>query len=153
MPGRTPNQELVRVSVAKTEEEIGNCYEAMRVLRAKLDCRESFVARVRCQQEDAGYVLLAALSPDNLVVGVAGFRPQQNLMHGLHLYVDDLVTVEAWRNRGIGVVLMDAIKEQAYAFECRKILLDTGRENEQAHRFYTRLGFFAKALRFSLELN
>ena len=152
MSRRKADPQLFRVSIAESEEEIGDCYETMRALRIELDCRETFVAQVKRQQKNYGYVLLTALSHDGSVVGVAGFRPQENLMHGLHFYVDDLVTIEAWRNRGIGASLMEAVIKRACASGYGKILLDTGRLNEAAHRFYAGLGFSVKALRFSLDL-
>lgn len=147
------NQTELRVLTAEADQEIGNCFEAMHALRTNLRSRESFISQVQRQQRDFGYILLAALSSEGPVVGVAGFRPQENLMHGLHVYVDDLVTVEAWRNRGVGATLMNVVIERAYASGYKKILLDTGRQSEEAHRFYARLGFSAKALRFSLELD
>jgi ribosomal protein S18 acetylase RimI-like enzyme len=147
-----PSPGLFRVSIAECDEDITNCYETMRVLRTELSFPESFLTQVKHQQMNFGYVLLTALVNDASVVGVAGFRPQENLMHGLHLYVDDLVILEAWRNRGVGAALMDAVVKRAHAGGYRKILLDTGMLNEAAHRFYVGLGFAAKAIRFSLDL-
>jgi ribosomal protein S18 acetylase RimI-like enzyme len=141
-----------RISTAESKDDIGGCFETMRVLRTELDNRDNFVAQVRRQQESSGYVLLAALANEGFVVGVAGFRPQENLMHGFHLYVDDLVTAEVWRNCGIGAALMETIIKRGSANGCTKVLLDTGALNVAAHRFYAGLGFTAKALRFSLDL-
>ncbi|MGI8649738.1 MAG: GNAT family N-acetyltransferase, partial [Rubrobacter sp.] len=82
------------VREAVTEAEVRAAYPVMQQLRPHLS-EEEFVAAVR-RMRSAGYRLAtayeAAETSAGTPVGVAGFRVQEFLAHGKHLYVDDLVT-------------------------------------------------------------
>jgi ribosomal protein S18 acetylase RimI-like enzyme len=140
---------ILKVIVVQDDRETGACFEAMRSLRHDLKTRNRFVEQISRQRREAGYVLLAARDEQHNILGVAGFRVLENLMHGVHIYVDDLVTLEQYRGRGVGTELMRLILSRARDIRCKKILLDTGTENEMAHLFYSRLGFSKTAYRFS----
>ena len=84
--------------------------------------------------------------------GVVGFRFAENLMHGRHVYVDDLVTLRELRCQGFGAALMKAVVTQARDSRCRKVLLDTSAENEAGKRFYLSFGFAITANRFTMVL-
>ena len=132
------------------ESDAAACYELMRQLRPHLPSEQEFVERWR-RQTSAGYRLLAlwqGLKP----VALAGFRVQENLVHGQHLYVDDLVTDEALRRSGHGHALMERLKAEARALGCAKLVLDTPLTNTLGHRFYYREGLLATALRFIIPL-
>jgi GNAT superfamily N-acetyltransferase len=86
-------------------------------------------------------------------VALAGFRAQENLVHGVHLYVDDLVTDESARGAGHGGLMMDRLESEARALGCTRLLLDTPLANALGHRFYFRQGLLARALRFSIDLD
>ena len=73
-------------------------------------------------------------------------------MHGLHLYVDELGSDEAWRRSGHGHALMERLKAEARALGCAKLVLDTPLTNTLGHRFYYREGLLATALRFIIPL-
>ena len=85
-------------------------------------------------------------------VGLAGYRTEENLIHGLFVYVDDLVTAEPQRRGGIGVLLLDAVAAEGRRLGCRRLVLDTALDNVLAHRFYYRERLLARALRFSREI-
>ena len=70
-------------------------FPLMRELRPHLASTAEFAARWQRQAAE-GY-RIAALWPEERPVALAGFRLQDNLMHGRHLYVDDLVTAEGER--------------------------------------------------------
>ena len=130
------------------ESEAAACYQLMRQLRPHLASEQEFIERWR-RQTDVGYRLLAAwdgLRP----VALAGCRVQDNLMHGPHFYVDDLVTDEALRSSGHGHALMERLKAEARALGCGKLVLDTPLTNTLGHRFYYREGLLATALRFNI---
>jgi len=74
------------------------------------------------------------------------------LVHGAHLYVDDLVTDETCRSSGYGKVLMERLKAEGRALGCTKLVLDTPLSNTLGHRFYYRQGLLASALRFNVPL-
>jgi GNAT superfamily N-acetyltransferase len=128
----------VDLDYVETEEDARACYELMRELRPHLVSENAFIERWQ-RQRSSGYRLLM-LRQDALPVALAGFRLQENLVHGLHLYVDDLVTHEKVRSSGYGRLMMDRLKEEAHEFSCEKLLLDTPLSNVLGHRFYYRQG-------------
>lgn len=134
------------IRLATTDAEIAACYPVMRALRPHV-AESQFVARVR-RQEQAGY-RLAYLEEQGRIMAVAGFRMGENLASGRYLYVDDLVTLTACRSRGHGARLLAWLREQACSEGCRELLLDSGLQRKDAHRFYQREGMAASAFRFS----
>ncbi|WP_346894190.1 GNAT family N-acetyltransferase [uncultured Roseibium sp.] len=135
---------------ADEEADVLRCFPLMRQLRPHLASEKDFVDRWR-RQRDTGYRLIA-LWRDEVPVALAGFRVQENLVHGVHLYVDDLVTDEAARSGGYGHVLMDRLKQEGRALGLDRLILDTPLTNALGHRFYYREGLLARALRFYVSL-
>lgn len=140
-------------AIRPVDDEAGAaaCFGLMRQLRPHLASEDEFIARWR-RQLSAGYRLVA-LWDGGRPVALAGYRPQDNLVHGVHFYVDDLVTDEAARSGGYGAQLMDWLKNEARALGCTKLVLDTPLTNVLGHRFYYRNGLLASALRFNIALD
>jgi GNAT superfamily N-acetyltransferase len=132
------------------EAEIGDCFTLMRQLRPRLASAAEFAAQWRRQAAD-GYRILA-LWPDRMPVALAGFRLQENFVHGRFLYVDDLVSEQKERGRGRGARLLEHLGAEGRALGCAKLVLDSGLDNALAHRFYYRQGLLATALRFNIPL-
>lgn len=132
------------------EADVAACFPLMRQLRPHLASTEELLARWR-RQTPEGYRLVALWDAGG-PVSVAGYRLQSNLIHGLNLYVDDLVTDEARRSGGHGQRLMEWLKEEARALGCVRLVLDTPLANVLGHRFYYRNGLLATALRFGIPL-
>lgn len=122
----------------------------MRQLRPHLASEEEFVARWR-RQVAVGYRLMALGHGDG-PTALAGFRLQDNLMHGVHFYVDDLVTDETAHSTGQGRLMTDRLKSEAHRLGCRRLVLGTPLTNSLGHCFYFRHGLLARALRFSIDL-
>lgn len=133
------------------ETEAGLCFPLMQQLRPHLSSADEFAERWRRQQV-AGYRLMGLWENGGLVA-LAGFRVIENLVHGSHLYVDDLVTSEEVRGRGHGARLLRRLREECRVLGCQKLLLDTPLSNVLAHRFYYRQGLLGTALRFSVVLD
>jgi ribosomal protein S18 acetylase RimI-like enzyme len=133
------------------EADIAACYALMRALRPHLTSEAEFVERWRRQSEQ-GYAIVALWRAQR-PVALAGFRVQENLVHGRFLYVDDLVTDESERGHGHGARLLNRLKGEGRALGCRKLVLDTALENTLAHRFYYRQGLLAMSLRFNCLLD
>ena len=87
-----------------------------------------------------GARLLAAVEGDR-VAGVALWRVFDNTHEGRRLYVDDLVTDEARRSRGIGRVLLNWLEQRARQLGCGVVALESGVQRARAHAFYFREGF------------
>ena len=138
------------VRFVDAEAEVAACYGLMRQLRPHLASEQEFVERWR-RQAAVGYRLLAIWQGPR-PVALAGYRVLDNLVHGPHFYVDDLVTDEALRSGGYGRVLMERLKAEGRARGCVKLVLDTPLTNTLGHRFYYRHGLLATALRFNMLL-
>ena len=134
----------------ESELEIAACYPVMVLLRPHLASADELVARIT-RQRDAGYRLLA-LWRAGTPVALAGYRFEENLIHGKFVYVDDLVTAADERRGGLGARLLDAVATIGRDAGCGRLVLDTALDNVLAHRFYYRQGMLARALRFSRAL-
>lgn len=125
----------MEIKLAETEVEIRRCFPVMLQLRPHLE-EEEFVAQVR-RQQGAGYKL-AYLVVQGAVRSVAGYRVQEMLVRGRHMYVDDLVTDEEYRSQGYGDELFDWLLVRAREAGCPRLELDSGVQRYGAHRFYFR---------------
>ena len=82
------------------------------------------------------------------VVGLAVYRWHENTFDGVKFYVDDLVTDETRRSKGIGHALIEHLEGVARKLGADGIMLDSGTQRTQAHRFYFREGFVIPAFNF-----
>jgi len=71
---------------------------------------------------------------------------------GRVLYVDDLVTDAASRSHGHGDRLFDWLVAHARALDCDNLLLDSGTQRVDAHRFYLRKRMKISSFHFDLPL-
>ena len=83
---------------------------------------------------------LAVAADGEAVIGVALWRLVENTYEGRRLYVDDLVTDEAQRSRGVGKALLGHLEEKARRLDCDVLALDSGAQRAAAHKFYFREG-------------
>jgi ribosomal protein S18 acetylase RimI-like enzyme len=125
-------------SIAETDDQIASCADVLHELRPDFESAHALILQIRRQQKD-GYRLMRACA-ENDTLGVGGYRYSENLIHGHHVYVDDLVTSSRGRRRGIGRAILDAISEEARARGCTRMVLDTGVTNSTAIGFYHRWG-------------
>jgi len=132
---------------ADTDNELRACFAVMQQLRPHLQDETDFMqrmARMRAQ----GYRLLAAWRADE-PVALAGYRYEENLVHGRFLYVDDLIVTASLRGGQWGAKLLDRLQDLARDAGCARLVLDTGLSNALAQRFYFRQGLLTGAMRFS----
>ena len=124
-------------------------------LRPGLGTPDALVRQVDERQRAAGYRLVGAFdrgSEDALAV--AGFRINEYLAWGRHLYVDDLVTAAEHRGRGLADRLFAWLENEARRCGCTQFHLDSGvgEDREDAHRFYFRHGLRIASYHFVREL-
>jgi GNAT superfamily N-acetyltransferase len=100
----------------------------------------------------AGGARMCIATEGEAVRGVAVYRVYENTFEGLHLYVDDLVTDERQRSRGVGSALMEHLQSLARAAGCEATTLDSGTQRSQAHKFYFREGMAVTSFHFSKKL-
>jgi GNAT superfamily N-acetyltransferase len=123
----------MQIKLAETELEITRCFPLMVQLRPHLT--QQMFAEAVARQKKSAYEL-AYVEDDGEVKGVAGFRIQEMLAFGLHVYVDDLVTDAEQRSRGYGGALLDWLVAYAKSHGCLEFHLDSGVHRFDAHRFY-----------------
>lgn len=137
--------------------------DARRVVEAHWLARAEAVHRQLRPSLPAGYVArmqrifatggeMCVAVDDGEVVGVAVFRSFDNTHHGKRFYVDDLVTDEARRSRGVGHALLEFLEGLARARGGESIDLDSGTHRTRAHRFYFREGFVIPSFVFRKDL-
>lgn len=140
---------MTSIRLAETDDDIAACFRVMQQLRPHL-VEGEFVARVRAQQR-TGF-LLARLDDGGPVRAVAGYRYIHDLVNGLRLYVDDLVTDEAVRSRGYGKAVFDWLVLEARRSGCATLDLDSAVHRFDAHRFYLTNRMAINAHHFKLSL-
>jgi GNAT superfamily N-acetyltransferase len=136
----------IEVRSIETLKDIAASYAVMQELRPHLKEADAFVQQVLRQREQ-GYRLSAAWR-DGRVVGLVGYRFQENLLFGRLVFVDDLVVHDDVRRHGVGAQLLDAARAYARELNCKTFVLDTGLHMNLAQRFYYRQGLLAHAMGF-----
>ena len=105
-----------------------------------------YAGRLRAVFANGGRMSVA--TEDTAVRGVALWRVIENTYEGRRLYVDDLVSDEAHRSRGIGRSLLQHLERRALDLQCDVLALDSGTQRTDAHRFYFREGLVIPAFSF-----
>lgn len=138
------------IRIALTEAEIKTCFPVLHQLRPHLG-EQNFVAQIQRQMKNHGYVLVYTASQDQ-VVAAAGYRVVEFLAWGRTFYVDDLITLSAFRNCGYGGKLLDWLLAKARELSCDQFHLDSGVNRHDAHRLYLSRKLQISSHHFSREL-
>ncbi|HTL80319.1 MAG TPA: GNAT family N-acetyltransferase [Bacteroidia bacterium] len=85
-------------------------------------------------------------------VALSGYWLGTKLYSGKYLELDNVVVDSAHRSQGLGKILVDHIEEIARKNNCKHLMLDAYLENEKAHVFYEREGFFKRGYHFLKKL-
>jgi ribosomal protein S18 acetylase RimI-like enzyme len=127
---------MSEISIRTVEDaELSATYQLLHELRNHLD-NLTFVSRLRRQIEQ-GYRLCRAFC-GSLLVGLIGMRPVETMARGKHLHVDDLIVAAEWRERRIGMRLLEFAEEYASDHGLRAVFVDS---RQEAIGFYKKLGF------------
>ncbi len=110
---------------------------------------EEELSRLIIEQMKNGYQL-CFIENQSEVLSVIGFRIENKLAWGKHIYVDDFVTNESNRSTGAGRMLIEWLTEFAKEKECKQIHLDSGVQRFEAHKFYLRENFKIASHHFSI---
>lgn len=137
------------ISLARSDGDIGSCYEVMAQL-CSLSHRDGFVAQIR-RQEKEGYQL-ALLRTGDHVRGAAGFKVFETLSWGRILFLDDLVVDQPHRGKGYGRALIGWLCDYGHRAGCKELHLDSGTARTDAHRLYVREGLAITCFHFTRRL-
>ena len=138
-----------RIAIARSEQEILDCYAVMAELRPHIRSDE-FLPLVKRLAEIARFQL--AYLTDGEIKAVAGFRISEWLAGGRYLEIEDLVAKSGERSKGYGGELFDWLVEYAKANDCLQVRLVSRVNRLDAHRFYLRRGMSHEAHYFSMSL-
>jgi len=132
-----------------TLKELYTVYELLKQLRDQLqyDEFEDLIYDMRHME----YKMIGLFENDQLIV-YAGVAVQTNLYHKRHLYIFDLVTDTPFRSRGYGKEMMVYLSDYAKMAACENLVLSSGLQREEAHRFYEVEGFNKKSYLFVKEI-
>ncbi|MGZ3805322.1 MAG: GNAT family N-acetyltransferase [Pseudobdellovibrionaceae bacterium] len=118
------------------DEDLIRVYPIMRELRTKLSV-DDFLSLYHHANATCGYEIIA-LEENQTILALIGYRTMYDFVHGKHLYIDDLVTTQAQRSKGLGAKLLAYAEKVAIEFGCSGLRLCTGVNNELGKKFYER---------------
>jgi len=102
---------------------------------------------------NSGHQFYICATDDKKLIGYCSLTIKNNLWMAANLgNVDELVVDSAYRNRGIGKMLMNEIENIAKRQDCRRVELESAFHRTIAHEFYARLGFEKRAYLFTKEI-
>ncbi|MFT7860356.1 MAG: GNAT family N-acetyltransferase [Sulfurimonas sp.] len=126
-------------------KELYTAWELVKQLRTSLDYDE--FEDLIYEMRDINYTMIGIFERDQLIT-YAGVAVSTNLYHKRHLFVYELVTDEVFRSKGYGVMMLEYLKDYAKMAACENLVLSSGFEREDAHRFYEKNGFTKKSFVF-----
>lgn len=141
----------MNIKLLETDTEILESFHVMKVLRPHL-VQEDYLEKVRRQQDNDGYSLLAAIDDNGEIGALAGFRIAEFMDWGKILYIDDLITDPDKKRKGFAGALLDWLDAEAREAGCDEIHLDTGHQRHDAHRLYLNKGFTLSSHHMSKKL-
>ncbi len=125
-------------------------YPVMKELRKELSYQDFLNLYEQAHKAD-GYEVVG-YEINGKVVAVMGYRVLHDLVHGKHLYIDDLVSTESHRSKGLGAKLLAHAETLAKEYSCKGLRLCTGIENESGKKFYERNGWNLRAVAYKKKL-
>ena len=113
--------------------------------------KESFISRYDRALSMDECTIVGAFELGNCIA-LMGYRILYDYAHGKNLYIDDLVTSEAHRSKGLGKKLMEFAEKEAERLGCSYIRLCTGVNNTGARKFYERYGLQSPSVVYKKKL-
>ena len=142
-------KESCKITKLTTFEEMLPSYPLIRHLTPSLS--EGTYSRYLRRMIGHNYFQVAVLR-NNELIGVSGYWLLTKLYSGPYLEIDNFVVDEAYRDKGIGKMILDWLEQEAIDNHCAVMMLDAYVENHPAHKFYFRHGFIVKGFHFLKQL-
>lgn len=89
---------------------------------------------------------------EHTLIGICGLWFQTRHYAGRSVEVDHVIIDDAYRNMGIGKVLMDYVYKYAREKSCNWVELNSYVHNFPSHKFYYNQGFTARGYHFVKEM-
>jgi len=137
----------MQVYLLQSDSELDKICEVILQLRPQYDLQ---TLKVQIEKQQKSGYKIAYVKQDEEIICVAGFVIGEKLAWGKHIYIDDLVTSDAYRSTGAGSFLINWLKQYAKENGCQQLHLDSGIQKFPAHRFYLRERFNIASHHFSI---
>ncbi|HUH42597.1 MAG TPA: GNAT family N-acetyltransferase [Sulfurimonas sp.] len=126
-------------------KELQMAYEVLSELRTTLsyDEFEDLIYEMRSIE----YKMFGVMDGEKLIT-YAGVAIQTNLYDKRHLFIFDLVTSQRFRAKGYASMMLEYLNDYAKMGMCKNIVLSSGFQREDAHKFYENSGFVKKSFVF-----
>lgn len=139
-----------RIFTVTNSSDLERCYPVIKELRPHLSFDEYLSIYEQSHASD-GYEIVA-IEENEKILAVMGYRFLSDFVRGKHVYVDDLVSTENARSRGLGAELLTFAEAVAKETGCKSLRLCTGIENERAIKFYDRNAWTKRAFAFTKKM-
>lgn len=136
----------MEIKLCSSEKDFEAAFPVMKELRPHLNYDQYRSLTQAASKADQYQIYMAIDGAE--IVGTMGVRLLYDFVHGKHLYIDDLVTTEKCRSKGIGAKLLKFSEQLAKEFGCQGLRLSTGIANESGKRFYEREGWNLKSVTY-----
>lgn len=134
------------IKIARTKADLERCYQLLRELRQNLNQTDFFSIYDLAHSDDSYEIVY--YEEAGAVLALMGYRKLHDFVHGTHFYVDDLVTTEANRSRGLGAKLLIHLESIAKEQGINSLRLCAALENERGRKFYELNGWMARSVAF-----
>lgn len=136
----------MKIKEISIPEQAALAYELIKELRPKLSQNDFETLSQEAKNRDD--YKLVGLFEENVCLAIMGYRVLYDLVHGKHLYIDDLVVTAKRRSKGLGKLLLDFAEHQSQKLNCKTLRLCTSTENLDGIRFYQKNEWQQRAVVF-----
>lgn len=140
-----------RIIKIQSKDDLEKCFPLMKELRPHLLIEEFLSIYHEVHQKDQYEIVV--IEKDNQFLALMGYRVMTDFVRGRHLYIDDLVSTEKIRSKGLGAELLQYAEQIAQYKDCKSLRLCTGIENERGVKFYEKNGWTKRAFAYVKKLN
>ena len=140
-----------KLFVARERSELEKCFPVMKELRPHLNLSDFLLIYDEAHRHD-GFEIVA-IEENNQILAVMGYRILFDYVRGKHIYIDDLVSSERVRSKGLGAELLQYAEGVAREINCTTLRLCTGIENIRGVKFYEKNGWTKRAFAYTKRLN
>ncbi len=134
---------MIQIRSAQIEDlpELAKLFDLYRIFYGRSSepdaCRQFLEARLSKAQA----IIFVAEVESQLVGFVLNYLQYSSVSMNQFMVLNDLYVVNEFRNRGIGKLLIDVVKENCQQNQHKGIQLETAKKNEPGNHLYPKEGF------------
>jgi GNAT superfamily N-acetyltransferase len=139
-----------RLFIIETTLDLERCFLVIKELRPHLNLNDYLAIYKQAHKSD-GYEL-AVIEENGNILAAMGYRILYDFVRGKHIYIDDLVSTEKARSKGLGAELLSYAEKIANESNCNSLRLCAGVENVRGMKFYERNGWIQRAVAYTKKI-